>query len=103
MHGSRCIVSTISPWGQCSTAKTGKVYIGQTSEILSRFGEHVVNKVVKDNGGLDFIEFLEVPGGKLAREVAEQRLIEKHGLDNLLNQRNAIGRARKHLMSRFPE
>ena len=82
--------------------KTGKVYIGQTSDILRRFGEHGVNKLIVKNGGLDYIEFMEVKGGKLAREVAEQRLINSHGLENLLNQRNAIGAARKHLMSRFP-
>ena len=83
--------------------KSGKIYIGQTTDILRRFGEHGFRQVIIDNGGIDSVEFLEVKGGRLAREVAEQRLINAHyGIKNLLNERNAIGPNRVHLMSQFP-
>lgn len=45
---------------------------------------------------------MEVSGGRLAREVAEQlRINELGGLGNLQNVRNAIGEAREYLMVPF--
>jgi len=76
--------------------KVGK-YIGSTCNKLRRKAEYLAaKKLPRKNIGT--FQFTEVKGGKLAREIAEQQLIDQYGLGNLENVRNAIGQARRHLM-----
>jgi len=75
-------------------------YVGQSGNIPSRMSQHLV-----DNGGrftqaeLNAAERIVVPGGKTAREIAEQQRIDAAGgIDELLNVRNPIGKRRLDLM-----
>jgi hypothetical protein len=75
-------------------------YVGQSGNIEQRFSQHLLQ-----NGGrftraeLDAAERFAVPGGKTAREIAEQKMIDKlGGIGNLRNKRNPIGPRRFDLM-----
>jgi RHS repeat-associated protein len=75
-------------------------YVGQSGDISARFFQHLL-----ENGGrftqeeLDAAERIGVEGGRAAREIAEQQMIDDlGGVDNLLNIRNPIGPARFSLM-----
>lgn len=77
-------------------ATTGKTYVGQSSNIFQRLGQHIAS------GKLDptsTVQTTEVLGGKVTREVAEQlRINELGGIQNLENVRNPIGPSRQHLL-----
>jgi RHS repeat-associated protein len=76
-------------------------YVGQSGNIARRLSEHLI-----ENGGrftreeLNAADRFAVPGGKTAREIAEQQKIDEfpNGIDDLLNKRNPIGPRRFHLM-----
>ena len=75
-------------------------YVGQSGDIDRRFAQHLIT-----NGGrftqteLDTAARIHVPGGKTAREIAEQLKIDSlGGKDTLLNVVNPIGPRRLYLM-----
>ena len=75
-------------------------YVGQSGNITERFSQHLI-----ENGGrftqeeLNAAERFAVPGGKTAREIAEQQKIDDFGgIAKLLNKRNPIGERRFDLM-----
>ena len=77
---------------------SGKVYVGQSSNIPSRLAAHMRSGKLSSSG-LDAVQTLEVRGGKLAREIAEQHKInELGGIRVLENVRNPIGPRREHLL-----
>jgi RHS repeat-associated protein len=80
------------------TAKSGKTYVGQSSDITRRLGQHVrTGKVTQ--AAADAAQRTEVLGGKTAREVAEQmRINQLGGIKNLENKVNPIGPARSGLL-----
>jgi predicted GIY-YIG superfamily endonuclease len=75
------------------------LYVGQSGKMTSRLRSHSYgpNFTKEETEGA---ERIFVPGGKEAREIAEQRKIDelKRKGENLLNKRNPIGERRKHLM-----
>jgi hypothetical protein len=75
-------------------------YAGQSGNFTERFSQHLI-----ENGGrftqeeLNAAERFAVPGGKTAREIAEQQKIDEFGgIGKLLNKRNPIGQRRFDLM-----
>jgi len=78
--------------------RSGKKYVGQSGNIDRRLAQHERSgKLAPEMRGE--VVRTPVPGGKTAREVAEQRRIDElGGLDHLENQRNPIGPNRKHLL-----
>src|SRR5204862_8273432 len=82
------------------TATSGKTYVGQSGRISARLAEHVrEGRLAAQEVGN--VMRTEVRGGKLAREIAEQRRIDELGgiaSKTLENVRNAIGKARRYLM-----
>ena len=80
--------------------KEGKPYIGQSSTIWERLLAHVrVDKITR--GAAESAVRTHVPGGRVAREIAEQEAIDAHGgiLSRMLaNVRNPIGKGRRHLL-----
>lgn len=78
-------------------AATGKTYVGQSKNIGQRLSQHVKSgKLPEPNVGS--VRVIEVKGGKLMREMAEQQKInELGGIRNLENLRNPIGPKREHL------
>lgn len=80
------------------TSKSGRQYVGQSNDIDRRLGEHIRDGRVTPEEAARATR-TEVPGGKTAREIAEQRRIDElGGVDNLENVRNPIGQNRRHLM-----
>jgi len=81
-------------------ATNGKTYVGQSGRISERLAEHVRDgKLSAENVGN--VKRTAVNGGKVAREIAEQRRIDRLGgikSGDLANKRNPIGPARRHLM-----
>jgi hypothetical protein len=78
-------------------ASSGKKYVGQTCNWFRRKPQHLASKKLpKEN--LDTVRFTPVPGGKTAREIAEQKRINELGIKNLSNKRNPIGPKRQHLL-----
>src|SRR5208283_415596 len=73
------------------TGKTGKQYIGQSGNIGRRLKQHISQgKLPKSNACT--ANGTDVPGGKAAREIEEQkRLNQLGGPGNTENQRNPIG------------
>jgi hypothetical protein len=75
-------------------------YVGQSGDISSRLAAHVANDKFTQ-AEVDVAERIFVGGGKTAREIAEQRLIDGlGGVDSpdVLNIRNPIGQTRIGLM-----
>ena len=82
-------------------------YVGQSSKIAGRLARHVRNgKITKWQAATARV--YRVSGGKVRREVAEQRMINrlggiyKNGKRNLANIRNPIGARRSYLMRSTP-
>jgi RHS repeat-associated protein len=78
--------------------KSGKDYVGQSSDIDRRLSEHArTGKLPKESA--DMVTRTEVKGGKTTREVAEQKRIdEKGGIRELENKVNPIGPKRRELL-----
>ncbi|WP_165824150.1 RHS repeat-associated core domain-containing protein [Pseudochryseolinea flava] len=67
-------------------------YVGQSKDIMARVTSHFANGGKLSAGELQNAVFHSMPGStKLQREVYEQFLINKWGIDNLLNVRNPMG------------
>ena len=82
------------------TGKTGKPYVGQSGNIPQRIQQHLGTTKLPPGSP---VQFTEVLGGRLAREIAEQELIDSlGGIDNLENLKNPIGPLRQHLKSPRP-
>jgi RHS repeat-associated protein len=79
-------------------ANSGKTYVGQSGDIERRLLEHVRSGKVSPEEAARAVR-TEVPGGKTAREISEQRRIDElGGIQNLENKVNPIGPNRQHLM-----
>jgi RHS repeat-associated protein len=80
------------------TGKTGKPYVGQSSDIAQRLKQHLGSgKLPPDE--IPGVETTDVPGDKTAREIAEQQAIDDlGGLNNTENLRNPIGPNRVYLV-----
>jgi hypothetical protein len=77
----------------------GLPYVGQSIDISARLAQHVASGKVTQEAADQALRWA-VPGGKTAREVAEQlRINELKGLPYLANLRNPIGAARAYLIS----
>ena len=78
---------------------SGKPYVGQSKDLDSRLDRQVkVGKISPEEAAKANLK--EVPGGKTAREIAEQKRInELGGIKNLENKRNPIGERRKQLLN----
>ncbi len=78
------------------------VYVGQSSNITRRLGQHVGSgKFTADEVANAARQ--GVTGGRTAREIAEQTMIDRMGgIDNLLNLVNPIGPRRFGLMPNQP-
>jgi hypothetical protein len=77
-------------------------YVGQSGQISKRLQEHVRTGkfTAAEVAGAQRVH---VPGGKLAREINEQLLIDsKGGIVNLLNKVNPIGPKRFGVMPNQP-
>jgi RHS repeat-associated protein len=78
--------------------KSEKKYVGQSGRIGERLIDHVRGGKIT-SGGAKGAKVIEVQGGKTAREIAEQQMIDQlGGVKNLDNIRNPIGPKRKHLL-----
>ena len=79
-------------------AASGKIYVGQSSDISKRILQHIASGKLKE-ADLATLRVAAVNGGKTAREIAEQlRINALGGIRALENIRNPIGRARQFLM-----
>jgi predicted GIY-YIG superfamily endonuclease len=82
-----------------------KKYIGQSENVARRLKEHISDGKL-DKADLENVEIKEVKGGKLAREIEEQKEIEandgivKKGR-KLSNKRNPISKKRKKFLGLF--
>lgn len=73
-----------------------ETYVGQSGQISTRLSQHLGRFTQAET---DAAERIFVPGGKTAREIAEQQKIDElGGIDELGNRRNPIGPARFNLM-----
>lgn len=82
------------------TAKSGKIYVGQSGNISQRLQQHIKSGKL-DPSDLGNVQRTYVPGGKTAREIAEQQRIDQLGgirSGNLENKVNPIGPNRRHLL-----
>ncbi len=82
------------------TARSGKPYVGQSGDINRRLQQHIKSGKL-DPSNLDNVQRTHVPGGKTAREIAEQQRIDQLGgirSGNLENKVNPIGPSRRHLL-----
>jgi RHS repeat-associated protein len=80
------------------TAKSGKGYVGQSSNMPRRLSKHVSAGKITPEAAAN-AKTTSVPGGKTAREVAEQKQInQRGGIGELENQRNPVGEKRRHLL-----
>ena len=78
------------------TSATGRRYVGQSGNIARRLKDHARSGKLPD--GAEVLT-RHVPGGKTAREIAEQRRIDElGGIENLENRINPIGPNRRHLL-----
>jgi len=68
--------------------QSGRSYIGQSGNVAERLGQHLAKGKLPE--GVNPTSW-EVLGGKLARERAEQQMINSRGLQNLENIRNPLG------------
>jgi RHS repeat-associated protein len=67
-------------------------YIGQSKDIMKRVTSHFAKGGKLSAGELENAIFHSMPGStKLQREVYEQFLINKYGINNILNVRNPMG------------
>jgi RHS repeat-associated protein len=79
--------------------KAGKTYVGQSDNLGRRLGEHVTETGKLAPGST--VSVTPIPGGKTAREVAEQKRINQLGGtanrpgSQTSNQRNPIGEKRR--------
>jgi hypothetical protein len=79
--------------------KSGKIYVGQSCDLLRRTNEHIRSgKLSPQNVGT--LRWRPLPGSnKTGREIEEQlRIIAYDGTRNLENLINAIGKNRKYLL-----
>ncbi len=87
------------------TEKT-KIYIGQSEDVARRLKEHIADEKL-DKADLEKVEVKPVDGGKLQREIEEQKEIEdndgirKKGGGKLSNKRNPLGKKRKKFLGLF--
>jgi RHS repeat-associated protein len=73
-------------------------YVGQSGEIATRLAQHVASGRFTQ-AEVDAAMRISVSGGRVAREVAEQQMIDSlGGIKGLLNLRNPIGPQRLGLM-----
>ncbi len=84
----RALIGTAESGIYRFAGRTGRNYIGQSGDIATRLGRHA--STGKLPPGVNPTTW-EVWGGKLARERAEQQLINKEGLRNLENIVNPLG------------
>ncbi|MCP4035841.1 MAG: GIY-YIG nuclease family protein, partial [bacterium] len=71
------------------TGQSGKKYVGQSGDVPRRIGEHARSGKLPDENP---VSTTGVPGGKTAREIAEQQRIDAlGGIGNLENKVNPIG------------
>jgi len=74
-----------------------RTYIGQSENIAERLNQHLADEKLNAQN-IDDIEFKEVEGDKLDREIEEQREIKKSGGvkgKNISNVRNALSKKRQ--------
>jgi RHS repeat-associated protein len=77
------------------TTRSGR-YIGQSKNFLKRIAQHFGKNGKLSGQQLQKALLHEMPGStKLEREVYEQYLIDKNGLDNLINAVNPMGGRRE--------
>jgi len=70
--------------------------VGQSKNIAARLKQHTKSGKLLPGTS---VKITEVPGGKTAREIAEQlRINSLGGIKKLENLRNPIGPARKNLL-----
>ena len=60
------------------TTEKEQVYIGQSEDIARRLNEHLSNEKL-DDADIEKVEIKEVNGGKLSREIEEQKEINNEG------------------------
>ena len=81
-------------------AASGKIYVGQSGDIPGRLRQHLASgKPLADD--ISSVRVQQVLGGRVSREVAEQRRTDAPdlgGIQNLENLRNPIGPGRQHLL-----
>lgn len=76
-----------------------RTYVGQSSNIPNRIGQHISSGRVTN---MSQIKVIEILGGKFPREVAEQiRIDQLGGIGQLANKVNPIGMARRSLFNAF--
>lgn len=81
------------------TASGGR-YVGQSGVVGKRLAQHVASGKITSFQRYT-AKVHRVKGGKLQREIAEQRMIDRlGGIQKLDNVRNPIGPKRRHLMNR---
>ena len=77
------------------TTRSGR-YVGQSKNFLKRLAQHFGKGGKLSGQQLEKALLHEMPGStKLEREVYEQYLIDKHGIDNLINAVNPMGGRRE--------
>ena len=87
------------------TASSGKLYVGQSKSIPKRLKEHIRSgKLFLDD--FPHVKRAEVLGGKIAREIAEQKRLKEvvrelggKDLSVVENKKWPIGKARQHLFN----
>ena len=81
------------------TKTSGEVYVGQSGNITSRLARHVADQKFTE-AEVQAAQRIDVPGGKTAREVAEQLIDSFGGRDapGVPNKVNPVGPARIKLM-----
>lgn len=74
-------------------ATSGKRYVGQSGKISKRMRQHIRDGRLSPDAA---VSRTHVPGGKTAREIAEQQRIDQlGGVEQLENVRNAVGAKRR--------
>jgi len=73
------------------------IYIGESGDIAKRINQHLSKKKL-DEKNIENVEFKEVEGDKLEREIEEQKGIDKYGVlpnQKLTNKKNPVSKARR--------
>ena len=80
-------------------SSSGKVYVGQSGDLLSRMNQHLRTGKLKTED-IKTLRWKPMEGSsKIDREIAEQLRMKAHGgIDFLSNIINAIGKKREHLI-----
>lgn len=81
------------------TAATGARYVGQSGNMTGRLSQHVASgKITRMQAATARV--YRVNGGRVRREVAEQRIVNRHGgITHLANKRNPLGARRQPLLN----